>query len=49
MVEFLEEFSLDPVGERVSLLPDRPATTGDERWDVFLAALAEHLAGPDVL
>ncbi|GAA4239551.1 hypothetical protein GCM10022254_60110 [Actinomadura meridiana] len=21
-----------------------PETTGDERWDVFLAALAEHLA-----
>jgi hypothetical protein len=29
------------------LLADEPAGTGDERWDVFLGALAEHLAARD--
>lgn len=30
--------------ERFHLLADEPGDTGDERWDVFLAALAERLA-----
>jgi len=29
------------------LLADEPAGTGDEHWDVFLAALAEHLSARD--
>ncbi|HEV2088853.1 MAG TPA: hypothetical protein VGR21_11120, partial [Cryptosporangiaceae bacterium] len=31
----------------LALLAAEPAGTGDERWDVFLAALAEHLAARD--
>jgi hypothetical protein len=33
--------------DRATLLAAEPAGTGDERWDVFLAALAEHLAARD--
>ena len=29
---------------RFALLEREPAKTGDEHWDVFLGALAEHLA-----
>jgi hypothetical protein len=29
------------------LLTDEPASTGDERWNVLLAALAEYLAARD--
>ena len=47
IAEFLEEFGHEPAGERVELLADEPPRTGDERWDVFLAALAEHLAARD--
>ena len=28
-------------------MTDEPPSTGDERWDVFLAALAEHLSARD--
>jgi hypothetical protein len=42
--EFLEEYRWEPDGVQLSLLRDEPAATGDERWDVLLAALAEHLA-----
>lgn len=45
--EFLEEYSWEPVETRGALLADEPPTTGDEHWDVFLAALAEHLAAAD--
>lgn len=44
IAEFLEEYRWEPVAVRRQLLSDEPASTGDERWDVFLAALAEHLA-----
>lgn len=44
IAEFLEEYRWEQVDERRRLLADEPTTTGDERWDVFLAALAEHLA-----
>ncbi len=47
VAEFLEEHRHEPVAERAALLVDEPPTTGDERWDVFLAALAEHLATRD--
>ena len=42
--EFLEEYRWEPDDVQPSLLGDEPPTTGDERWDVLLAALAEHLA-----
>lgn len=47
IAEFLEEYSHEPVDERAELVRAEPPTTGDERWDVFLAALAEHLAARD--
>lgn len=47
VAEFLEEYRWEPEGERFALLKDEPAGTGDQRWDVFLAALAEHLAARD--
>jgi hypothetical protein len=47
IAEFLEEFSWEPSPARLALLTEEPAGTGDERWDVFLAALAEHLAARD--
>src|ERR1700759_3513053 len=47
IAEFLEEFSWESSGERCDLLADETGTAGDHRWDVFLAALAEHLAGRD--
>ncbi|MFL6074570.1 MAG: hypothetical protein ACJ73S_14340 [Mycobacteriales bacterium] len=42
--EFLEEYRWEPPTTRLALLDDEPPPTGDERWDVLLAALAEHLA-----
>ena len=47
VAEFLEEFSWEPSADRLRLLADAPPATGDERWDVFLMALAEHLAARD--
>ncbi|MEV6969113.1 hypothetical protein AB0M47_28765 [Hamadaea sp. NPDC051192] len=47
VAEFLEEYRWEPAARRQDLLIAEPATTGDERWDVFLAALAEHLAARD--
>jgi hypothetical protein len=47
IAEFLEEYRWEHPAERGSLLADEPAGTGDERWDVFLAALAEHLSARD--
>ncbi|MEO3780667.1 hypothetical protein ABGB16_28415 [Micromonospora sp. B11E3] len=47
MAEFLEEYRWEPVETRGELLTSEPAPTGDERWDVFLAALVEHLAAKD--
>jgi hypothetical protein len=42
--EFLEEYRWEPADVQPSLLQDAPPLVGDERWDVLLAALAEHLA-----
>jgi len=47
--EFLEEYRWEPSPSRLALLAEEPAGTGDERWDVFLAALAEHLAARDLV
>jgi hypothetical protein len=47
IAEFLEEYRWEPPATRSVLLADEPASTGDQHWDVFLAALAEHLAARD--
>ncbi|MGH3259196.1 MAG: hypothetical protein ACRDOU_27985 [Streptosporangiaceae bacterium] len=47
VAEFLEDYRWEPSETRFELLEEEPHGTGDERWDVFLAALAEHLAAPD--
>ncbi len=47
VAEFLEEYRWEPAAERAQLLSPEPSPTGDDRWDVFLAALAEHLAAQD--
>jgi hypothetical protein len=47
VAEFLEEYRWEPRDVRTALLAVEPASTGDERWDVFLAALGEHLAARD--
>lgn len=47
VAEFLEEYRWEPVDHRHKLLESEPPSTGDERWDVLLAALAEHLAARD--
>jgi hypothetical protein len=47
IAEFLEEYRWEPLATRTELLAQEPVGTGDERWDVFLAALAEHLAARD--
>lgn len=45
--EFLEEHRHEPAHVRLALLEDEPPATGDERWDVLLAALADHLSAKD--
>ena len=47
VAEFLEEYRWEPTESRNGLLAPKPPSTGDERWDVLLAALAEHLAARD--
>src|SRR5260370_27087073 len=47
--EFLEEYRWDPAESRIELLIDQPESTGDERWDALLAALAEHLLAQEDL
>ncbi|HET8659711.1 MAG TPA: hypothetical protein VFM55_12020 [Micromonosporaceae bacterium] len=47
VAEFLEEYRHEPETQRACLLADDPPSTGDQHWDVFLAALAEHLASQD--
>jgi hypothetical protein len=42
--EFLEEYRWESAEVQPSLVKDEPRLVGDERWDVLLAALAEHLA-----
>jgi hypothetical protein len=47
IAEFLEEYRWEPMDARAALLREEPESTGDQHWDVFLAALAEHLASRD--
>lgn|SRR6266545_5767282 len=47
VAEFLEEYRWEPIESRHELLAAEPLDTGDDRWDVLLAALAEHLAARD--
>jgi len=47
VAEFLEEYRHEPEPERARLLAQEPPSTGDEHWDMFLAALAEHLSTRD--
>jgi hypothetical protein len=47
VVEFLKEYHREPPGQRQVLLAGAPEPTGDERWDVLFAGLAEHLAMRD--
>lgn len=47
VVEFLKEHHQESLEVRLKLLEDTPSPTGDERWDVLLAGLAEHLAMRD--
>jgi hypothetical protein len=47
IAEFLEDYRWESPTSRSALLVDAPALTGDEHWDVFLAALAEHVAARD--
>ena len=47
VAEFLEDYKWEPTGTRFALLEEEPRGTDDEHWDVFLAALAEHLAARD--
>jgi hypothetical protein len=41
--EFLEEYRWEPADRQVGLVQGEPEPIGDERWDVLLAAVAEHL------
>jgi hypothetical protein len=47
IAEFLEEYRWEPAETRGALLAEEPSHTDDERWDVLVAALAEHLAAKD--
>ncbi len=47
LAEFLEEHRHEELAVRLQLLQDEPRLIGDERWDVLLAALADHLSGKD--
>jgi len=47
VAEFLEDYRHETTGTRFALLEEEPLGTGDARWDVFLAGLAEHLAEID--
>jgi hypothetical protein len=47
IAEFLEEYRHESIETRTRLLAQEPRPTGDQRWDVFLGALAEHLAARD--
>lgn len=47
VLEFLEEYRWERPAQRLGLLLEQPGTTGDERWDVLLGGLAEHLNAAD--
>nr|GID82022.1 hypothetical protein Ade03nite_09460 [Actinoplanes derwentensis] len=42
--EFFEEFRWAPVGQQPDLFRDEPERVDDDRWNVLLAAIAEHLS-----
>jgi hypothetical protein len=42
--EFLEEYRWEQADTQPALFREEPPPTGEERWDVLLGALAEHLA-----
>jgi hypothetical protein len=42
--EFLEEYRWEPSDEQTQLFRDEPPSSGADKWDALLAALAEHLA-----
>jgi hypothetical protein len=43
VAEFLEEFRHESPAVQWELVQAEPGPTGDPRWDVFLAALTEHV------
>lgn len=43
VAEFIEGYRWLPLSQRWNLIVEQPPTCGDQHWDVFLAALAEHL------
>lgn len=43
IAEFLENYRWEPIDIGLSLVADEPQPTGSLEWDVFYAALAEHL------
>ena len=47
VAEFLEDYRWESTATRSALLEEEPAPTGDDQWDVFLAALAEYVAARD--
>jgi hypothetical protein len=47
IAEFLEEYSHESSESRLALLAPEPPPTGDQRWDVLLAGLAEHLSAKE--
>lgn len=44
VAEFLEDYRWEPVDVGLSLVAEEPMPTKSNRWDVFYAALAEHLS-----
>lgn len=47
VLEFLDGWRWAPEGRRDALVREEPPPTGDERYDVLLAALAEHVTAAD--
>lgn len=47
VLEFVEEYRHEDPTKRDGLIDERPAPTGDPRYDALLAGLAEHLAYHD--
>ena len=43
-LQFIDDFREADTVSQASVMEDAPPSTGDARWDAFLAALAEHLA-----
>ncbi len=44
LLGFLDEYQQSAGRDRLLLIAAEPAAAGDRRWDVMLAAVAEHLA-----